>query len=93
MSKKPSNYKHNLANLIFLCSEKGYECDFVDPDCQQMRVFAATHVIDIWPSRMTYHRVMGETMQAKEPYHHELNWQFDRREVEELLFTGELKTA
>lgn len=89
MSKKPSFYDSNRVALEKLCLNHGYEYEFVDPDEMQMRVFGATHIIDIWPSRMVYHRVSGEIISSKEPYHRGLKWQFNKKQVSHLLQTGE----
>lgn len=87
--KKPENFDNNLRDLIALCEELGFE--YARPDRYQFRVWAATHVIDIWPSRMTYHRVKGESIKAIEPYERgELDFYFNKEQVKKLLETGEL---
>jgi len=86
--KKPSWYAQNLPKLAKLCDELGLEWEFKDPDEYQVRVYGATHIIDIWPSRMVYHRVNGENINANEKYHHLLDEQFNYRQVKRLLLTG-----
>lgn len=88
MSKKPSFFDSNYKQLVALCEKEGYEIEEKDPG-SQYRVYGATHIIDIWPSRMVYHRVQGETVRSNEPYHHGLKWQFDYKQVSHLLATGE----
>lgn len=88
MSKKPSYFNQNLPQLMALCRREGYEIVEIDPG-SQYRVYAATHVIDIWPSRMVYHRISGESIRSNEPYHRCLKWQFDKGQVAHLLDTGE----
>lgn len=87
--KRPENFANNKRDLIALCDELGFEYGF--PDTYQMRIWGATHVIDIWPSRMTFHRVRGETIRAVEPYPRgELDFNFNREQVKKLLETGEV---
>lgn len=89
--KRPSFYNQNLPQLLKLCRDNGYEYEFKDPEEYQVRVYGATHVIDIWPSRMVYHRVKGEVIRSKEDYSRELDWQFNKEQVSKLLATGEFK--
>lgn len=84
--KKPEYLDQNIPQIINLCEEKGYEYDRLSR--YQYRIYAATHVIDIYPSRMVYHRLRGEDIKAFEPYPRELSEQFNRKEVEQLLETG-----
>ena len=88
MSKKPSYFNQNLPQLMALCRREGYEIVEID-EGSQYRVYAATHIIDIWPSRMVYHRVSGETIRSNEPYSHQLQQEFNENEVAHLLATGE----
>jgi hypothetical protein len=87
--KKPEYLDENVPQLINLCEEYGYE--YEKKSRYQYRIYAATHVIDIYPSRMVYHRLQGENIKANEPYPRELNPRFDREQVEELLSTGTYK--
>lgn len=91
MAKRPSYYAENLPKLIALCDSEGYQWEFVDRDEYQVRVYGATYVIDIWPSRMVYHRVKGETIDAVEPYYDDLSQRFNVDEVRQLLATGKHK--
>lgn len=87
--KKPEYLDRNLPQLINLCEEMGYE--YEKKSMYQYRIYGATHVIDIYPSRMVYHRLQGETIRSHEPYPRELDQQFNRKQVEQLLATGEYK--
>ena len=88
MSKKPSWYVDNSTKLVMLCDELGLELEYIGE--LQWRVYGATHVIDIWPSRMVYHRISGENIKAIEPYSHDLDQQFNKKQVKKLLEMGEL---
>ena len=89
MTKKP-NYQHiNLPKLLGLCKELGMEVE--KKDTYQYRVYAAMHIIDVWPPRMVHHIIEGETVKAIEPYYHELDHQFNKNQVKQLLLTGEYK--
>jgi len=90
MSKKPTWYDENLKKLEKLCKELHMEWAFVDRSQYQVRVLGATHVFDIWPSRMVYHRVSGEVISAEEKYHHLLDQEFNKQQVKKLLETGKL---
>ena len=87
--KRPEYLDSNLPQLINLCEDKGYGYEKMSR--YQYRIYAATHVIDIYPSRMVYHRLQGEDIQAFEPYPRELDSQFNKKQVEELLATGVYK--
>lgn len=89
MSKKPSYFDQNYSQLIKLCFNYGFEIQSISDD--QYRVFGATHIFDIWPARMVYHRIGGENILANEPYSHSLDWEFNEEQVLKLLTTGELK--
>lgn len=91
MSKKPRFYNENVKQLIRLCDDMGCEYEFIDPYNMQMRIYGGTHVIDVWPSRMVYHRIKGEDINAVEPYHKGLRWQFNKDQVAYLLATGQYK--
>lgn len=88
MSKKPSYFDGNLRQLIALCELEGYGIEPIGSD-GQYRVYGATHVFDIWPSRMVYHRIRGEVILAQEPFHRNLDQQFNLEQVTTLLATGE----
>jgi len=88
MSKKPNYFKENAPKLEALCDELGLLAEFKSED--QWRIYGATHVIDIWPARMVYHRVKGEDVKAIEPYYRGLDWQFNKQQVKKLLETGKL---
>jgi hypothetical protein len=90
MSKKPNYFNQNYKKLVELCDSKGYLIEEIDCG-SQYRVYGATHVIDIWPSRMVYHRISGEDIKSVEPYYHNLDWEFNKNRVVELLDSGELK--
>jgi hypothetical protein len=86
MSRRPPLFLHeNLPQLIKLCKESGYEIEQKSPD--QYRVYAATAVIDIWPARMKYHRIRGESLNAVERYY-SMRARFHRDQVKKLLDTG-----
>lgn len=87
--KKPEFLDNNLPQLLNLCEEKGYEYEKLSR--YQYRIYASTHVIDIYPSRMVYHRLMGDNIKAIEPYPRILDEQFNRAQVEQLLETGVFK--
>lgn len=90
MGKRVSYLKDNVIQLIKLCNELGYRCDKLSS--YQYRVYGATHIIDIWPSRMVYHRVDGEILRNIEIYWRDkLDNKFNKKQVETLLATGEVK--
>jgi hypothetical protein len=89
MSKKPNFFDSNYKQLLKLCEENGYEIEIINCG-SQYRIYGATHVIDIWPSRMVYHRIGGENIKAIEPYSHKLDWKFNIKQVSKLLLTGEI---
>ena len=84
--KKPEWLDENLPKLINLCEENGYE--YEKKSKYQYRIYAATHIIDIYPSRMVYHRLKGEDIKSIETYPRSLDERFNKRQVEELLETG-----
>jgi len=88
MSKKPSYFTANINKLNALCEQRGYLIENIGDELQY-RVYGATHVIDIWPSRMVYHRIKGENISANEPYYRGLDWEFNEKQVAHLLDTGE----
>lgn len=88
MSKKPSYRDKNLPQLVKLCNEYGFEIKDINYD--QVRVFGATHIFDIWPARMVYHRIDGEDIKSNEPYSCELSWEFNKNQILKLLMTGKL---
>jgi len=87
--KKPEYLDQNLPQLLNLCEEHGYEYEMKSR--YQFRIYGATHIIDIYPSRMVYHRIQGESIRAFEPYPRILDEQFNKDQVIELLATGEFK--
>lgn len=87
--KKPEWLDENLPKLLNLCEKNGYE--YEQKSRYQYRIYGATHVIDIYPSRMVYHRIQGEDIKNFEPYPRELDEQFNYKQVEGLLATGEFK--
>ena len=90
MGRKKLQYlDNNLPKLLNLCEEKGYEYEMKSR--YQYRIYGATHIIDIYPSRMVYHRLQGEDIMAFEPYPRILDEQFNKKQVEELLATGVYK--
>lgn len=86
MSKRRTFYDHNQPELKALIDELGLEYEPMDGLCY--RIYGATHVIDIWMSRMVAHRIKGEDIKAKEPYVH-LDERMNRAQVEKLLLTGQ----
>lgn len=90
MSKRPNYFESNFAKLVELCEANNYDIEEINVG-NQYRIYGATHVIDIWPSRMAYHRIRGETIKSIEPYYHNLDWEFNKKQVEQLLSTGEFK--
>jgi hypothetical protein len=89
MGRKPNYQTYNLPKLIKLCEKHGFEIE--KKDTYQYRVYAASHIIDFWPARMVYHRVKGEVIRSVEDYHRELDWEFNEKQVERLLLTGDFK--
>jgi hypothetical protein len=87
--KKPSWLDSNVPQLITLCEDEGYE--YQELSKYHYRIMAATHIIDIWPSRMVYHRHAGEVIDAFEPWPRDgLDDRFNKEQVSKLLRTGEL---
>lgn len=84
---KAKYLKENRKKLLDFCHKHSYEIQEINE--YQYRVFGATHIIDIWPSRMKYHRIGGETINSDELYF-KLNSIFNENEVEQLLSTGGL---
>ena len=85
MSK--SNAYYNKPLLIKLLKDCDYE--YYELNEHQIRVMGATHIIDIWPARMTCHRISGESISSKEDYFR-LSYYFNEAEVKKLLDSGEL---
>ena len=97
MSKKQSWHHINYPALKELLEE--LELPYEEFNEHHFRIMGGTHIIDIWPARMTYHRHAGETIKAKEPYHKgltgikvedALDRQFNREQVIRLLENGKL---
>jgi len=87
--KKPEWLDENLPKLVNLCEQNGYE--YEKKSIYQYRIYGATHVIDIYPSRMVYHRLECETIRSVEPYPRVLDERFNKEQVEQLLATGDFK--
>jgi hypothetical protein len=85
MTKKPSYLQENVRQLEKLCAAQGYEISQINE--YQYRVCGATHIIDIWPSRMKYHRIGGESINSNEHYL-KLDTMFNKTQVDQLLRTG-----
>lgn len=83
-----SNALHNKPLLISLCQELDFE--YYEINEHQIRIMGATHIIDIWPARMTYHRISGEDIKSKEDYS-KLDYVFNKEQVSRLLYTGSKK--
>lgn len=97
MSKKPSWHHINYPALKELLEE--LELPYEEFSEHHFRIMGATHIIDLWPARMTYHRHAGETIKAHEPYHKTifgektegaLDRQFNKEQVTKLLTEGKL---
>lgn len=84
--KKPEYLDHNTPILLGICDENGYEYEKLSK--YHYRIMGGTHIIDVWPSRMIYHRVGGESIQAFEDYHRKLDTKINIKQVQELLSTG-----
>lgn len=90
MSKQPSNFEHNQPLLLELCDKEGYPIEQLSR--YHYRILGGTHIIDIWPSRMVYHRLSGETIKAVEQFYRgELDFEFNEEQVSNLLAIGEFK--
>lgn len=88
MGNRPSYYGENAPKLQDLLDELGMEYERFGQHDDQWRIYGATHIIDIWPARMIYHRIGGETVKSNEPYCRDMDWQFNREQVERLVKTG-----
>ena len=89
MSKKPSNFWVNQPALIKLLKEM--EFPYEELSKYHFRIMGGIHIIDLWPSRMTYHLHAGEVVSAKEPYYKsQLDFEFNKQQVKKLLETGKL---
>lgn len=87
MSKKPSWHHINYPALKSLLEEM--DLPYEEFSQHHFRIMGGTHVIDIWPARMTYHIHAGEVVKATEPwYKGELDKQFNKKQVKTLLETG-----
>jgi hypothetical protein len=55
---------------------------------QHLRVLAPSKIVDVWPSRMTYHIVTSEDVifKSKDEGYKRLNFWFDEAEFEKLIF-------
>lgn len=84
MSK--SNAAYNKPRLLELLNE--LDLEHYELNEHQIRVMGATHILDIWPARMTCHRIGGEEITSKEEYFR-LKYFFDYDQVKKLLETGE----
>lgn len=87
MAKRKSNHHINYPALKELLEEM--ELPYEEFSKHHFRIMGATHIIDIWPSRMTYHLHAGESIKSQEPYYRgELDMQFNKEQVIKLLETG-----
>jgi len=96
MSKRPSWHHINYPALKKLLEEM--ELPYEEFNEHHFRIMGGTHIIDIWPARMTYHRHAGEVVSAKEPYHKGndfwqdkgLDREFNKEQAKKLLETGKI---
>lgn len=84
--KKPEYLEFNVPELLKICDDNGYEYERLSK--YHYRILAATHIIDVWPSRMVYHRLSGENIDAREDYHRKLDTRLNKNQVTQLLATG-----
>lgn len=82
-----SNAHYNKPRLIEYLNKAGVE--YFEVNEHQIRVMGATHIIDIWPARMTVHRISGERIDSIEPYK-KLSYYFNEKEVKALVEEGKL---
>lgn len=87
ISMSSRNTISNNVKLIGICHKHDFL--FSQFNDYHFRVYAATHVIDIWTTKMSYHIVDGEYTKSKEPYYKGvLDKKLNVKQVTELLMHG-----
>lgn len=88
MSRR-GNFEHNYPKVIKWLKDNDVPYhEFADG--QHLRIMGPTRLVDVWPSRMTYHIVDDEdAVPSKLDGYRRLNFWFDEVEFEKLINGGE----
>jgi hypothetical protein len=80
MSK--GNFEYNYPRVIKYLQDNDIE--YIEyANGQHLRILGAVSLVDLWPSRMTYHIVESE--EAHDIKYHKLDINFDKEQLEKLL--------
>ncbi len=83
MGKTKSNFSYNYPRVVKFLDKNGYDYKVFDSEGQHIRILGNTCLVDLWPSKMTYHIIEAEfPIDNKYP---KLCFQFDKSELETLL--------
>lgn len=82
MSRSKGNFQHNYPRVIEYLKRNDIEyIEFANG--QHLRIMGDVSLVDLWPSRMTYHIVESE--EAHDVKYHRLDINFNQKQLDELL--------
>jgi hypothetical protein len=83
MSRRRGNFDHNYPLVIRYLEDN--EIEYVEyANGQHLRIMGDVSLVDLWPSRMTYHIVQSEETHRANEYNR-LNINFNESELAEIL--------
>ena len=84
MSKRPSNYGYNYPRVIDWLDKN--EIEYIEYNGgQHLRILGDVSLVDLWPSRMTYHVVESE--EASKYDYARLDFKFNAEQLETIKRT------
>jgi hypothetical protein len=83
VSKRRGNFYHNYPLVIkYLTDNKIAYAEYANG--QHLKILGDTTIIDLWPSRMTYHIIRSEEPHRPNEYSR-LSFSFDELELDRIL--------
>lgn len=85
MSRRRGNFDYNYPKVIAFLDK--HDLEYVEyNDGQHLRILSPTKIVDLWPSRMTYHVIASEdVIGSKEGDYSRLNFTFDEHQLAVVL--------
>jgi hypothetical protein len=83
MSKRKGNFEHNYPLVVKYLNDNDVE--YIEyANGQHLRIMGDVALVDLWPSRMTYHIVESEEAHRVNEYKR-LSFNFDSKELARIL--------
>lgn len=85
MTRAKGNFEHNYPLVIKWLEDNGIEYAEYNGG-QQLKILGPVAMIELWPSRMTYHVIASESVQDTK--YRRLSFYFKQGELQEVLNGG-----